>query len=52
VTTLIHERVEAARAGTNPTVICRMPSGEINLAKNRLAASADRQEMPTLHSRE
>ena len=27
VTTLIHERVEAARAGTNPTVICRMPSG-------------------------
>ena len=27
MTTLIHERVEAARAGTNPTVICRMPSG-------------------------
>ena len=25
--TLIHERVEAARAGKNPTVICRMPSG-------------------------
>ena len=25
--TLIHERVEAARAGTNPTVMCRMPSG-------------------------
>ncbi|OGO07917.1 MAG: hypothetical protein A2Y92_05440 [Chloroflexi bacterium RBG_13_57_8] len=25
--TLIHERVEAARAGTNPTVICRVPSG-------------------------
>ena len=25
--TLIHERVELARAGTNPTVICRMPSG-------------------------
>jgi diadenosine tetraphosphate (Ap4A) HIT family hydrolase len=25
--TLIHERVEAARAGTNPTVICRIPSG-------------------------
>jgi diadenosine tetraphosphate (Ap4A) HIT family hydrolase len=25
--TLIHQRVEAARAGTNPTVICRMPSG-------------------------
>jgi diadenosine tetraphosphate (Ap4A) HIT family hydrolase len=25
--TLIHRRVEAARAGSNPTVICRMPSG-------------------------
>ena len=25
--TLIHERVELARAGANPTVICRMPSG-------------------------
>ena len=25
--TLVHERVEAARAGTNPTVIYRMPSG-------------------------
>ena len=25
--TLIHSRVEAARAGTNPTVICRVPSG-------------------------
>ena len=25
--TLIHERVEQAQAGTNPTVICRMPSG-------------------------
>lgn len=25
--TTIPERVEAARAGTNPTVICRMPSG-------------------------
>ncbi len=27
MSTLIHERVAAARAGTNPTVICRMPSG-------------------------
>ena len=27
MSTLIHERVEAARAGANPTVICRMPSG-------------------------
>ena len=25
--TFIHERVAAAQAGTNPTVICRMPSG-------------------------
>lgn len=25
--TLIHERVEQARAGENPTVLCRMPSG-------------------------
>ena len=25
--TTIPERVESARAGTNPTVICRMPSG-------------------------
>jgi diadenosine tetraphosphate (Ap4A) HIT family hydrolase len=25
--TLIHQRVAEARAGTNPTVICRMPSG-------------------------
>ncbi len=27
MTTLIHRRVEMARAGTNPTVICRVPSG-------------------------
>ena len=27
MTTLIHQRVEAARLGSNPTVICRMPSG-------------------------
>jgi len=26
-TTLIHERVAACRAGANPTVICRVPSG-------------------------
>lgn len=25
--TLIHQRVEAARSGNNPTVICRVPSG-------------------------
>lgn len=25
--TVIHERVEAAREGTNPTIICRVPSG-------------------------
>ena len=29
--TLIHHRVEAARAGTNPTVICQVPSGWIVL---------------------
>lgn len=27
MSTLIHQRVEAARARINPTVICRMPSG-------------------------
>jgi diadenosine tetraphosphate (Ap4A) HIT family hydrolase len=27
MSTLIHERVAAAQAGTNSTVICRMPSG-------------------------
>ncbi len=27
MTTVIHERVELARAGKNPTVICRAPSG-------------------------
>jgi hypothetical protein len=26
MTTLIHQRVEAARAGSNPTVICHRPS--------------------------
>jgi diadenosine tetraphosphate (Ap4A) HIT family hydrolase len=31
MSTLIHERVEAARAGTNPTVICRVQSGWIVL---------------------
>ncbi|MBN2116903.1 MAG: hypothetical protein JW730_10040 [Anaerolineales bacterium] len=27
MSTLIHQRVEMAQQGTNPTVICRMPSG-------------------------
>lgn len=27
MSTLIHQRVAAAQAGTNPTVICRVPSG-------------------------
>jgi len=27
MSTLIHERVEAARSGANPTVICRLASG-------------------------
>jgi hypothetical protein len=33
---LIHERVEAARAGTNPTVVCRVPSGWVVLGDNQL----------------
>ena len=33
--TLIRQRVEAARAGTNPTVICRMPSGWAVLADSQ-----------------
>jgi hypothetical protein len=35
MTTLIHQRVEAARAGTNPTVICQMPSGWAVLCDNQ-----------------
>jgi hypothetical protein len=31
MSTLIHRRVEMARAGTNPTVVCRVPSGWIVL---------------------
>jgi len=31
MTTLVHQRVEAARAGTNPTVISRVPSGWVVL---------------------
>lgn len=31
VKTTIHERVESARKGTNPTVICRVPSGWVVL---------------------
>jgi diadenosine tetraphosphate (Ap4A) HIT family hydrolase len=31
MTTLIHQSVEAARAGTNPTVISRVPSGWVVL---------------------
>ena len=27
MSTLIHQRVDAARSGTNPSVICRMPLG-------------------------
>ncbi len=27
MSTLVHQRVEMARAGKNPTVICRVPSG-------------------------
>ncbi len=38
MSTLIHQRVEMARAGKNPSVICRMPSG--------WAVLADRQATP------
>jgi len=31
MTTTIHQRVAAARSGTNPTVICRVPSGWVVL---------------------
>jgi diadenosine tetraphosphate (Ap4A) HIT family hydrolase len=31
MSTLIHQRVEAARQGTNPTVICQVPSGWVVL---------------------
>lgn len=36
MTTLIHQRVEAARRGENPTVICRMPSGWAVLADKQV----------------
>lgn len=32
MSTLIHERVKLAHEGSNPTVICRMPSGWLVLA--------------------
>lgn len=35
MTTLIHERVEQARAGTNPTVICRVRSGWVVLGDHQ-----------------
>ena len=31
MTTTIHQRVATARAGTNPTVVCRLPSGWVVL---------------------
>jgi diadenosine tetraphosphate (Ap4A) HIT family hydrolase len=36
MTTLIHRRVEAARKGENPTVICRMESGWAVLSDTQL----------------
>ena len=33
--TLIHERVDAAEAGTNPTAICRVPSGWVVLGDSQ-----------------
>ena len=35
MTTTIHQRVAAARSGTNPTVICRLPSGWAVLCDNQ-----------------
>lgn len=32
MSTIIHKRVESARAGANPTVVCRVPSGWVVLA--------------------
>jgi diadenosine tetraphosphate (Ap4A) HIT family hydrolase len=34
--TLIHQRVELARQGKNPTVICQMPSGWAVLSDNQV----------------
>jgi diadenosine tetraphosphate (Ap4A) HIT family hydrolase len=36
MTTLIHLRVEEAQAGTNPTVICRVPSGWVVIGDRQL----------------
>ena len=36
MTTLIHQRVEEARQGKNPYVICRMPSGWVVLADTQI----------------
>lgn len=36
MTTLIHQRVESARAGQNPAVICQMPSGWLVLADRQI----------------
>ncbi len=36
MTTLIHRRVEEARLGKNPTVVCRMPSGWVVLADTQI----------------
>jgi diadenosine tetraphosphate (Ap4A) HIT family hydrolase len=34
--TLIHQRVESARTGQNPTVICQMPSGWLVMADRQI----------------
>lgn len=36
MSTLVHQRVEMARAGTNPTVICRVSSGWIVLGDTQI----------------
>ncbi len=38
MSTLIHQRVEMAHKGTNPSVICRMPSGWAVLADTQITS--------------
>lgn len=37
MTTLIHRRVEEARQGKNPSVVCRMPSGWVVLGDTQIS---------------
>lgn len=38
MSTSIHRRVEAARAGTNPNVVCRVPAGWVVMGDSQLLA--------------